>query len=77
LSSVQPLLITELPKTEGRFRADLAKERSKAGTRLVNIQYKKPLKEIERARECLKQPGLAAGKVGDYTFEYFLKQECQ
>jgi len=77
LARVQPLLITEVPKTEGRFKVNLGKEKANLENRLVTIQYKKTRKDIDRARECLKQPSLSAAKIGEYTFDYFLKQECQ
>jgi hypothetical protein len=77
LAQVQPVLITEVPKAEGRFKVDLAREKSRQENRLINISYKKPQKDIDRARECIKGPGLSAKKIGEYTFEYFLKQECE
>ena len=77
LAQVQSVLISEVPKTESRFKVDLSKEKSKPENRLVNISYKKSQKDIDRARECIRQPGLSAKKIGEYTFEYFLKQECQ
>ena len=40
------------------------------------IQYKKPLKDIEKIRKCIKQPSISYKEIGVLTFDYFIKMEC-
>jgi hypothetical protein len=76
LAQARPVTITQIPRKEAVFTVDLEEEKTKSGNALVNIQYKKPRKAIDRIKECLKQD-LSAAKIGEHTFEYFLKQECE
>ena len=44
--------------------------------RSVSIQYSVPVKELERARKCIGDPGMSARQIGRHAFDYFLEQEC-
>jgi hypothetical protein len=66
--------INKLRRADTAFEYDL-KRRQKAGDEPVRIQYSKPRKDIERIREHLKRRSMAASKIGEHTFDYFVKQE--
>ena len=77
LAQARPVTINQIPRKESAFTVDLEEEKKKSENALVNIQYKKPRKAIDRIRECLKQGDLSGAKIGEYTFDYYLKQECE
>lgn len=41
------------------------------------IQYQKPVSEISRAKKLLGNPSMSNARVGEKTFEYFLKNESE
>lgn len=56
------------------FHVDLPKP--EPGDRLVNIEFKKKAKEVEKIKKCL--PHLKTNKeIGAYSFDYLLRKECQ
>ncbi|MBI4032578.1 ATP-binding protein [Candidatus Berkelbacteria bacterium] len=57
------------------FHADLDSETRTRANAPVNIQYKKPRRDVERIKQHLHKPAMSASSVGSYTFDYFLKQE--
>lgn len=42
----------------------------------VKVQYDADLVDMERVKKCIKKRSWSAKKIGEYTFEYFLKTEC-
>jgi hypothetical protein len=42
----------------------------------VRVQYEAEKADIERVRKNLKKPKMAANRVGEFTFEHYLKTEC-
>jgi len=40
-----------------------------------SVQYQAKISELEKIRKHLRRPGLAAWRIGEHTFDYFLKQE--
>jgi hypothetical protein len=46
-------------------------------SKYVNIQYKRPREILDRIREHLQQPDMAATAVGQHTFDYFVEQELE
>lgn len=51
--------------------------RKKAAAKTVRIQYDRPKTEVRRIGTSLNTPGMAAARVGEYTFEYYLKNICK
>ncbi|MFA7254672.1 MAG: ATP-binding protein [Candidatus Omnitrophota bacterium] len=43
----------------------------------VNITYRRNVEEVERIRRKLAKPRMPATKVGQYTFDYFIKNHCE
>jgi len=77
LAQVRAVPITQVPRQQTTFRVDLEEQKRNQANVLKNVHYKKSVKELDRVRECLKSPGLSATKIGEYTFDYFVKQECE
>lgn len=73
LQQAAEVTIDALPRKETSFAVKLP--RPKADAALVNIQYRKTRKDVARAREALKSGAIPASKVGELTFEYFLRQQ--
>jgi hypothetical protein len=46
-------------------------------TRAVSIQYVRPKADVSRIAESLGRPRLAAGKVGEFTFDYYRRNVCK
>jgi hypothetical protein len=41
----------------------------------VSIQYNAKISDVEKVKKQLRKPRMGASKVGEHTFEYFLRQE--
>ena len=67
--------IDKLRRADTPFQYDLNKRKNLA-KELVRIQYSKPRKDVERIRGQLKSRSMSASKIGEYTFDYYIKQEC-
>jgi len=67
--------IDKLRRADTPFQYDLNKRKNLA-KELVRIQYSKPRKDVERIRGHLKRRSMSASKIGEYTFDYYIKQEC-
>jgi len=39
----------------------------------IDIRYKRPKKHVEKIKKSLKKPRMNVNKVGEYTFDYYLK----
>jgi hypothetical protein len=61
-------------QTTSSFKAPPKKRASKSNIR--RIQFDAKISDIERVKRCIRSPDLSASKVGEYTFEHFLKKEC-
>jgi hypothetical protein len=55
------------------FKVETASARPKTTSR---IQYDASISDLDRIRRVLMKPKWSANKIGRYTFEHFLKQEC-
>lgn len=42
----------------------------------VSIQYKAKKEQVDRIKKHIKKPSMSASSVGQYTFDYFLENEC-
>jgi hypothetical protein len=47
------------------------------GEELVSIQYRRKQKQIDKIREFLEKPKLAAYRVGELTFDWFFDRNCK
>ena len=56
------------------FRTSVAKPARRKST--VTVQYKAEKADIEKVKKKINKPSYAAGSVGKYTFEHFIKTEC-
>lgn len=66
---------TEVQKVSGR--ADSVLKTSvpkKSENDLVNIQYKRSKKDLDKIRKALGKPKMSAVAIGEYTFDIFLKR---
>lgn len=69
--------ITSLSQAHVGFRVTAKKSPKDPDARLISIQYKKRRGDIERLKRCVKLlRGESAKRVGEYAFEYLMKQEC-
>jgi hypothetical protein len=77
LLKAKSISIDKMTRRETPFKVDLELEKRKKENAPVSIQYKKPKKHIDRIRQHLKKPNMSASRIGEYTFDYFLKQVCE
>lgn len=77
LKKAQSLAIDKIPRAETAFAVRATRDKKSDEARSVRIQYSKTLKEIDRVRRCLNKPRMSASAVGEHTFDYFVKQECE
>lgn len=61
-------------KPASTFEIKLYEEKLEPPT--IRVQYDAYVKEIEKAKKCLRKRSWSARKVGEYTFHHFLKTEC-
>jgi len=66
------LTVDQLPKEESLFRAEPIVQKPVE----ANINYKKPLTDVQKIRKRLGKPRMPYKELGEYTFEYFLEKEC-
>ncbi|HSW29558.1 MAG TPA: ATP-binding protein [Longimicrobiales bacterium] len=77
MTRAAPVSLKHVARRESSFKVDLEQQRQTALDRTVTIQYSRKVKDIERLKACV--PALrraAAKRVGEYAFDYLLKQEC-
>jgi len=60
-------------KKSASFSAKTTKKDANAS---VNIVYKRAKKDIDRIRRAIKKPRMSATKIGEHTFDVFLRREC-
>ena len=48
----------------------------KDGPRMVNVQFKALVSDIEHAKKCIAKPKWSAKKVAEHALRYFLRHEC-
>ena len=66
------MTVDQLPKEDSLFRVEpIVHKQTDA-----NINYKKPLTEVDRIRKRLGKPRMTYTKVGEFTFEYYIEKEC-
>jgi Histidine kinase-, DNA gyrase B-, and HSP90-like ATPase len=71
LQNAKGVSLTDLPKREALFHAQ-SKRRARRSE--VNIQYRKAVAEVEKAKELYGQP-ISASRLGEYTFDFFVEQK--
>lgn len=77
LEKARGVSIEKLAKRDASFDPDLVREKKKSENVLISIQYKKRRKDLDRIRQQIKKLTMSASRVGEYTFDYFIKQECE
>lgn len=53
---------------------DVKKRAAKKTT--VRVSFEAKIDDVERVKRCIRRPDWSASKIGEYTFEHFLKTEC-
>lgn len=77
LEKARRITIDQLAKKDTSFFVrGLREAKIKKENRLEWIRYRKPAKDIERARTCIGKKQMSPSQIGSHTFDYFLKQEC-
>lgn len=74
LENAQSVAINKVSRRDSLFMVDLKKAAPKGGARVINILYKKPAAEVERAKKLLGRQ-ISASKLGEHTFDYFVAHE--
>ncbi len=70
--------ITSLGEAGAGFTVKKSRKPEDPAAKLINIQYKKREGDIDRLRHCVQElNGESAKRVGEYAFEYLIKQECE
>jgi hypothetical protein len=72
VKSVSLSSIASKPQTQ--FKVDYTHVRTPKTT--VRVQYDAEMSALDRIRKKLNKSSLGAGKVGKFTFDYYLKTEC-
>ena len=72
LDNAQTVRLTEMSKAETTFEVRRTVRQQRTN---VNIQFKRPRETVERIARFLGDTTLAASKVGEYTFDYFVANE--
>lgn len=73
LDQAKPVAINALPQKDSVFEFRPAKRKQAAE---VRIQYSRPRSQVDRIRKYLGDLKMSGSKVGEYTFDWFLKEEC-
>lgn len=78
LEGVKKVEIDQVPRSDAVFRVDLGRDRDAEQDAEVSIQYRKKQSEVDLIRKCCaKLRQASARKIGEYTFDYFVNQECK
>lgn len=75
LEEASEISIDKMEKKQAAFIYET--ESKKKQDQEVLIKYKKPFEQVEKVRKHLGKRRMSSSRVGAYTFEYFLKQECE
>jgi Histidine kinase-, DNA gyrase B-, and HSP90-like ATPase len=71
---MRPTTIAQLVhKTGSAFQVDTPKRATAKTT--VRVQYDADITDVDKIKKHLRKPRLRASKIGEYTFDYFLRQE--
>ena len=74
LDNARVVSLSQLSKAETSFRAP-PRPRKKSAS--VSIQYSRPRELLERIAEYLDDPTMAASRIGEHTFDYFVANELE
>ena len=74
LQKARRVSIVEVAKLKDTTFSVNVPQRSRAES--VSIQYDRPVHKVKRIAESLEKKRLSARKVGEYTFDYYLKNCC-
>lgn len=73
-SQMEPTTIAQLVhKAASAFEIEVP--RSEVVRTTVKVQYDAKIADVEKVKKHLRQPRLGASKIGEHTFDYFLRQE--
>lgn len=71
---MKPTTLAHLVRKAGSaFVIEAPKEKVKKTT--ISVQYDAKIVDIEKIRKHLRNPHMGATKIGEHTFDYFLRQE--
>lgn len=71
---MKPTTIAQLVKRAGSaFEVETPEKKAVKTT--VRIQYNAKIADVEKVQKHLRKPRLGASKIGEHTFNYFLRQE--
>ena len=71
---MKPTTIAQLVHRAGSaFEVETPKKKAVKTT--VSIQYNAKIADVDKVKKHLRKPRLGASKVGEHTFDYFLRQE--
>jgi hypothetical protein len=73
LRTATSIPVTKLPRSDQSFNLTLPPRPPKR--EMVSIQYQRTLQQVDKVRNRIGKPRLSARKVGEYTFDYFLRME--
>ena len=66
-----------MARKKRRSRAFKANTKKTSEDALVNILYKRPKRSVDKIVRALGKKRMSAAKVGEYTFDVFLRRECK
>lgn len=73
--STKPADVREiLTKPATSFTLNISQKRPPKTT--VRVQFNAEIDDVERIKKCIRRNNWSASKVGEYTFQHFLKKEC-
>jgi hypothetical protein len=71
IKPVSLAVLSKQPNSEFRMKPNRQLQKT-----TIRVQYDAEKSDIERVKKHLKKFGWGANRVGEYTFEYFLENEC-
>lgn len=72
--SAQSVTVLQVPKTNSSFTVPSQRP---TPDDLMYILYQRKRADLDRVRRRLKKPKLSAKRIGEETFDYFIRKECQ
>ncbi|MEA3327663.1 MAG: ATP-binding protein [Chloroflexota bacterium] len=74
---LKPIKVTEIiDKSSKSFKSPDTKQ-TRERRKFISIQYKAERVDVERIKKKINQPGWGAGKVGRFTFDYYMRMELK
>lgn len=76
LKTAEKKSVSDLASQSRDSAFKLVPPRKSAASTLESIQYKRSKAEIKKVKAALGNPRMASKKMGEKTFEYYLRKEC-